>query len=755
MAEENKIVFGGDSTAAVDALDKLTAAEARTAKGAAIAAGAAEEFSAESVAAYQSAQRALEKFEREASAGSYRAGRSLGVVNTEVEKLEKQIQELRAQGKPTEALEQGLDRLRDRAAGATRQLGEMRAKLADAADLTRRATREAGEFSGSITDVQGTIKTYVPKLGDMIDKYSVFAAKAFAVVHVLSLVTGGLKALTDRTIDGESATKEITSATDNLAKSLLSLDPQKIATEFLNFVGTIRAATEGLYDNNLVLGELTKRNKELVEAWKAAKSAQDDLIHTNEAQVKGLAAQSTALIRLATDQKAAGEVEGWLKDKIRETLNAYEQRGEKAPEGLREIAKELNLLTKAEQDAADKSKKASEERIEQGKKELAERKAQILALKTAIEGDEEAVNKKTEAILAAIDAVREDGIVTKEATENIKASIQEQLDAYDKLGIAADERLLEIAKGYGVVSSAQEKFLDGQKALNAAIEEGAKKLVAIQDEIIAKQRELDEAMLPKTDIFGNALGTANKSAEELLGTLKRLRGEPLLSEQQRAELEAAEDAFARISQTRTPLPGQGPNPADSPQVQKLQGELDKLYEQEEALDGTINALEVQRDTAGDAATAQKDFADATDSATDSVSRFTTEVRTLADGTQAVVQVTKAAGDGLGGAFDPALAGVEALGEGLDGLGDTYGETVDGVESGSEQMKDGLGKVAEGAEDAAEGVDKLADAAERLDKQDKAGGLKGMVSDARAAREILADIEAALERIAEKSAAVSL
>jgi hypothetical protein len=358
-----------DTTGAVGPVDKLTEAEKRAGE-AGKKAGADATAGAEQISpAYTKAAAAVDSFGTQAEKGGRGAEKALAFATIQVQKLEAEIAGLKAQGRPTAALEAGLDNLKSKLTASTATVGQFRAAQADAADATRRSTVAQGEMVGSVGDLTGTIKNSIPALADHIDKLSIIAAKSFAAAQAGALLTSGLRALTDGTVknkDGlvqtESASRAYIVATDDLFKAISRLDIKGTAVGVLNLAGTWRAHAEGLYENVTAFGALTdaKRSYDLASTIKV----QRDIVAGHEAELNALNNKAAALIREVAVQKEAGGVQKFIRTEIKETLDAYVAADEPINAALASTAKSLGIVSTAQENASKTAKDLAKDALE-------------------------------------------------------------------------------------------------------------------------------------------------------------------------------------------------------------------------------------------------------------------------------------------------------------------------------------------------------------------------------------------------------
>lgn len=413
-----------DTTGAVGPLDNLNKTQEKVGD-------TGKKTGAELSAAYTAAAAGVDRFAKQVESGSKGAERGLALATIQLQKLEAEITTLKAQGKPTAALEAGLDSLRGKLATSTEGLGRFRAAAADAADATRKATQRAGEFSGSITDVGGTLKTFNPALGDTIDKISIFAAKAYVAVKALGIVAEAAKGAAIGTDTYTGAVKDNIDSTLDLVKAASSLD----------FVGVIknlpgvRAGIQGLARD---IQETTTALGDLADAGSADKFAgilqvQRSLVSGHESEVAALNKKAAALVREITVQKEAGEVQKFVRDEVQKTVDGYVNAGEPVNAALAEQAASLGIVATAQKSASTAAAEHTEsavsgaERRAKAEEDAAERTSKSLEKTIA---DRDAAIKSAEEALTKAQAAT-DAADAQQAKEN--GSPDERLAEAEKL----------------------------------------------------------------------------------------------------------------------------------------------------------------------------------------------------------------------------------------------------------------------------------------------------------------------------------
>jgi predicted phage tail protein len=346
----------------------------------------------QAIAALDAAGKAAEQFGKMVESGAKGAERAAALLTIQIDKLEQEVAQLKAQGKPTAQFEAGLATLKEKLAASTAQLGKYKAAAADVADATRKATQRAGEFSGSVTDVTGTLKTLSPALGNAIDKYSILAAKAFVAVKAMQVAAEGAKELAKATGDYNGATKEAIDSASGFASALASFDFAGAIRNAGQFLGTMHDLTQGISQTTVALGEMA--NAADAKAFAGLLKVQRDLVAGHEAEVAALERKSEAIVREVATQREAGEVQGWLKDQIQQTLEAYEKAHEAVDPALQAVADSLGIVTKAQEKTTESSVKLEESGVKSAEARAAAEKKAADEIVAALERERAALDAK-------------------------------------------------------------------------------------------------------------------------------------------------------------------------------------------------------------------------------------------------------------------------------------------------------------------------------------------------------------------------
>lgn len=471
MADENIIKLEADASKAIAEFEKLKTAATTTEEQ--ISAGFAE------------ASASADRFANAVATGSKGAERALALTVVQIEKLEAEIVQLKAQGKPTAVLEAGVESLRAKLALGTAQLGRFKAAAADAADSTRKATQRAGEFSGSITDVTGTLKTLSPALGNAIDKYSILAAKAFVAVRALQLGTEALKEVTKATGNYSGATKDAVDSASGFASALASFDFAGAIRSAGAFIGTMHTLTQATDETTTALGNLADAAN--AKAFAGVLKVQGDLVAGHEREVAALNVKAEALSREIATQQEAGEVQKYVRDEVQKTVDAYAAAGEAVPANLAAQADALGIVAKAQASTEASAKKLEEVSVAGSAARANAEVAASAEIVAAIERERVALEAKLATQQQILDAALakgsklDDSTDTTEAQKNLedlKGKIRElenqplispdQVNSLNEMKDAAARLGREVSDLNNVFTVGNEDFLDQAQAADAA-----------------------------------------------------------------------------------------------------------------------------------------------------------------------------------------------------------------------------------------------------------------------------------------------
>lgn len=409
MADDNIIRLEADATKAVAEFERLKAAATTT--------------EAQISAGFDDASASADRFLETVATGGKGAERALALTNVQIDKLEAELAQLKAQGKPTATLEAGIESLRAKLALGTAQLGKFKAAAADASDATRKATQRAGEFSGSVTDVTNTLKTLSPALGNAIDKYSILAAKAFVAVKALQVGAEAAKELAKATGEYNGATKDAIDSANGFATALLSFDFAGAIRSAGQFLGTMHDLTQGISETTVALGEMA--NAADAKNFAGMLKVQRDLVGGHEAETAALNKKAEAILREVATQQQAGEVQGWLKDQVLQTIQAYGKAFEEVPPALQGVADSLGIVTKEQEKTTASAEKLEEVGVQSSQARAAAETQAAAEIVAALEKERVALDAKLaqdEARLAkALDKAGplDDSVDTGEAAQEV------------------------------------------------------------------------------------------------------------------------------------------------------------------------------------------------------------------------------------------------------------------------------------------------------------------------------------------------
>ena len=258
-------------------------------------------------------------------------------ARAQVSALEKEVASLEAE---LERLKGTTGATSEEIHAATLRLGEAQLQMEDAA-----------KSAGNLSEVQ---EESGKKTQSLADKYVTLGLKVFGARQVLMSAGEAMRSVAIATGDYSGATKDAIDETDNLLKSIGSLDLAGASAAIGRLAGQTVAWAEGLNEVNTELGNLV--DKDAANEFRKILEAQGKLVQSHKDEVAALALKATALEREIATQQAAGGVQKFLRDEIEATLNAYEKAGEAVPAGLAAQAAALNIVSDAQAKAADSAK---------------------------------------------------------------------------------------------------------------------------------------------------------------------------------------------------------------------------------------------------------------------------------------------------------------------------------------------------------------------------------------------------------------
>ena len=439
MADDETLRLGADVASAVAAFDKLEAEAKQT----------GEALSSSFVKADASAA----KFLAQVETGSKGAERSMALLAVQINAVEQEIAQLKAQGKPTALMEAGLDSLKAKLALGTAQLGQFRAAAADAADATRKATQRAGEFSGSVTDVTGTLKTLSPTLGNAIDKYSILAAKAFVAVKAMQVSAEALKEVAKATGEYNGATRDAIDSASGFASSIASFDFAGAIAKAGQFLGAMHDLTQGISETTAALGNLADAQD--ARNFAGLLKTQQDLVKGHEEEVDALNRKAAAISREITTQQQAGEVQGYVRDAIKETLDSYDKLHEAVPSQLAEQAASLGIVSSAQEKATESAAKLEAAGVGGSERRAAAEEsasARIIATLAAQEAAMTRLLEETAKYVAERDKILNapnkgfDGSTDKAAATEKLAGLNDQIKAIQDSTLVSPEQMEQLSE---------------------------------------------------------------------------------------------------------------------------------------------------------------------------------------------------------------------------------------------------------------------------------------------------------------------
>lgn len=547
------------------------------------------------------------------------AAAQLEALAGEVQSLEKELEDLNNTAGVTNA----------EIEGTTRRLEEAKGKFAEASEAVRENASAQEEAGGSTKS--------------LADKYVTLGLKVFGARQVLMAAGEAMRSVAQATGDYSGATKDAIDETDNLLKSIASLDLIGASKALGQLAGQTVAWAEGINEVNTELGNMV--DKKAVKAFADLLAAQRDLVEGHKEEIAALDLKAKALAREIDSQQKNGEVQQFLKDKLKELLDEYEKRGEAVPRILQEEAFELNVVSTETEKLGEKSDAAH-------KKAAAAAKVHADALDAVVaslDGDSKARERSTALLLEAIKVTESHGVVTVESQKKIKAGIEEELAKYTEYGDKVPAALQAAASAYRAIAKEQEQVI-----ANAA------KVIADIDAAAIKANQAQAAQ-------GGAAGQANAAnAEKLKEQIKAIEDSPIITLDQQNNLDNLKNQL--LDNTRAA------------------GELNRAFTvtaenyltDEEALAKYNAELALLQD-------AQARVAYLNDNA-----QATEEELAAArwDNLEALNKMEDAAGD-LGGSYDALRMSTKKAGDAAASIGDDAKKGTDKASEGLDKMKGGL------------------------------------------------------------------
>ena len=332
-------------------------------------------------------------------------------------------------------------------------LAQFRAAAADAADATRKATQRAGEFSGSVTDVTGTLKTLSPTLGNAIDKYSILAAKAFVAVKAMQVSAEALKEVAKATGEYNGATRDAIDSASGFASSIASFDFAGAIAKAGQFLGAMHDLTQGISETTAAFGNLADAQD--ARNFAGLLKTQQDLVKGHEEEVDALNRKAAAISREITTQQQEGEVQGYVRDAIKETLDSYDKLHEAVPSQLAEQAASLGIVSSAQEKATESAAKLEEAGVGGAERRAAAEEsasARIIATLAAQEAAMTRLLEDTAKYVAERDKILNapnkgfDGSTDKAAATEKLAGLNEQIKAIQDSTLVSPEQMEQLSE---------------------------------------------------------------------------------------------------------------------------------------------------------------------------------------------------------------------------------------------------------------------------------------------------------------------
>lgn len=291
-------------------------------------------------AASDEAAAAVARFGEMAAKGGKGAERAAAQAAIAIEKLEKEIRDLRAAGGNVEALEAQLRDLQRQMERNVQTAGKMRKALADAKDEFKASTARAGELEGQIGSLEGILNVLgASTLGGVASKavalqgaFLITAAAAKQIYEILDALTKQAAAAWEDSLSRQDA-----------AMRAASGETGQYAANLRNVL-----AKNGYDVAAASLGDLMKMEEEFVGRLRARGAETEKL----QAQIRGdqkslqddTAVTIAALKSLGEEELNNAALAGRALSVVQEVVERYKTLGEEAPEALREWSVALERI---------------------------------------------------------------------------------------------------------------------------------------------------------------------------------------------------------------------------------------------------------------------------------------------------------------------------------------------------------------------------------------------------------------------------
>jgi hypothetical protein len=275
------------------------------------------------------------------------------------------------------------------------------------------------------SDITGISEAGSKSVSSFTDKYAALGAKIFGITKVVQSAGEAVKEVAIATGNYSGATKDAIDQVSNLASSIGSLDLAGTAKALGQLAGQTLAWARGINDTTLALGNLV--DLDAVSHFKAVLAIQNDMVEAHGREVAALGLVSEALSRQIAAQQKSGEVQKFVKDKLKETLDAYEKTGATVDPILAKQAADLGILSTAQEKAAESAEDHAKRAEEAAQKRA---KAELEAIDAVLKKMEEEAAARQKAIADAQAHLAEvmkpqPGIDTSAPTDDLNKSIQE------------------------------------------------------------------------------------------------------------------------------------------------------------------------------------------------------------------------------------------------------------------------------------------------------------------------------------------
>jgi hypothetical protein len=351
------------------------------------------------------------------------AKKGLGEVNAEVAKLETTA------GKTSGSVATLAERMR--ALGFDEEFIALQQRVTDG---VKELGEEAEEAAKKLGDQDG--------LSGGLESTAAMAGKVFLALQAVGSILQSASSLVGRyaAAEGEAGeeTRAWASELGELGKSVASLDVMGVATHLGN---TLAAAFIDLTDATISLADanasLSQEQRDQVDALRLQLKAAQDIVASHIAAKEAAETEAGALLRLISTQRESGEVQKFVKDRVKDLLDEYDKLGETADAGIVKAAAALGILSTAQEKAA----KDAERLADRAEKD-AERRAKA---------EERAAARITKALESNSEKINAQIVVYEEAVKrldevNSKLAEAQRTDIFGKPVNAANDSVAELQR---------------------------------------------------------------------------------------------------------------------------------------------------------------------------------------------------------------------------------------------------------------------------------------------------------------------